>query len=306
MNTQADHSYPVSNKHASTDHRILQLACLTALTMAVGLFGSSPALAARANVVTSVSGSFDSEAGALSQSDTVAIGDRISTLGDSTASVMMGDSAVIRMCNRASMRFANQTDIGPSTLQLDRGEIKASAASRPSDNPFEIHTPAAIATLLGTAVHVSVNPESGETVVTALDHRIHVKSTDASLAGAIELMPGDQVVVAVGEKPGMVRQIDHFQFAGSSDCLDEDSYRNAALYDARKKYGQESMKEIVMTDMPEELPQVAGGPLIPAGTLSPKIGLPICLSSLQCLNTKALQIDPDPGPPIVTDPFPFP
>ena len=115
------------------------------------------------------------------------------TTDDGKCSLMLDEDAMLQLCNRAEMSARPRTE-GGRVLDLQRGEMKATVGKQPADAPLEIHTPAAVAQILGTVVHVSVDPETGETLITSIESRIKVigASGDAkAISGARAAEPAD-------------------------------------------------------------------------------------------------------------------
>jgi ferric-dicitrate binding protein FerR (iron transport regulator) len=217
---------------------------------------ASPA-AARVTV-TSVEGPAVAGDGELAMHGIVSDGETVETREDGRCSLLLAESAVIQICNRAALRLREEGSRGPRVLELSRGELKASVAPRPVDEPLEIHTPVAIATILGTVVHVSVDPETGETTITSIENRVRVASTLAPDEAAVVLESGQQVVVGRGRVPGPVRQIDRQAMLGTSECLDADDFRQAAIAAERSGRRKAMLDRIAAMDVPAAgLPGVA-------------------------------------------------
>jgi ferric-dicitrate binding protein FerR (iron transport regulator) len=211
---------------------------------------ANPVQAAGAIVVTSASGKGSSDGGEIATLEAIKMGQEIESDEGATFSILMADNAIIQMCSGAALSFHGETDLGPRVIDLSKGGLKANVAPRPEDEPLEIHTPAAIATLLGTAVHLYVDPETGETVITSIEHHVRVESHDPDVAGSVVLAPGEQVRIKVGKRPGRILRIDPLVFSRSSDCLDDEDFRLAALYAERERFLDELRGPIIIGDIP--------------------------------------------------------
>jgi hypothetical protein len=250
-----------------------------------------PGFSTAATVVTSTTGNVSADGKQLGQRDALGSMDYIDIEGNATASLLVGDSTVAQLCHGASLGFGNDRGGAAHFLNLITGQMKVSVSRRATNAPLEIHTPAAIASSRGTQVHLAVNPETGETVITALAHQVRVKAVDTSDDDGVVISQGEQVTIRKGLKPGKIETIDAVSFAGSSDCLDDSRYRVAAVKAARREYSESSLDDIAQMDMEDELPTVAAGPpLIPTGTLGPPAFIQACLSHAQCAG-------PPPGDP---------
>lgn len=228
--------------------------------IALALLVSLPLVGAASEIrVTSASGAATSGGAPLEQHDTVAPGETIQVTQSGRASIL-GANMVVTLCNGAAMQFEATTDDGVQVLGIREGEIKASAGPREKGERLEIHTPVAIATLLGTAVHVAVDPVTGDSVITSLEHRVRVENIDASVEGYVILSPGDQVVVRRNHAPRDVSKVDPGEFGRSSSCLDDSDFRRAALLLDDKELRAATIAMIAAMDIPsspDEVPSVA-------------------------------------------------
>lgn len=244
--------------------------------------------ASAATVVTAIDGNVKASDEQLMQSDVVSSADEIVVEGSGIASLMVADSAIVKMCHGASLGFGEDQGSGPSALNLRTGQLKVSAEKRASDNPLEIHTPAAIATLLGTELLVEVDPTTGDTIFTSLDHDIRVNAIDSPDAEGFVISPGQSITVRKGMQPDAVENADLSAIEASSHCMDAERFRIAAVSSARNDYGQQSLSQIAAMDVEVDLPTVAAGPpVIPTGTLSPPTFFPVCISAIQCSGATA-------------------
>ncbi len=263
--------------------------------------------ASASTVLTSTHGNVSVNGEAASQSDEVASGDTIEVEGGGTASVLVGDTAVVTMCHGAALGFGSDAGDGPSALNLRGGQVKVSAGKRPADSPLEIHTPAAIATLMGTEVHVKVDSDSGETTITSLEHQIKIAGSGSQAPKVIS--PGEKITIT---SDGVVGEVESAEGgpAFSSDCMDDSRFRIAAVKAAVRQYADKSIAQIAKMDTEVDVPQVASGPpIIPVGTLGAPLAAPACLAAAQCVGNANMFTDPnlmaaDPGPNVPGDPAP--
>ncbi|MCG8588560.1 MAG: FecR family protein [Proteobacteria bacterium] len=192
----------------------------------------------------------------------VADGQTIETAADGRCSMLLAEEAVLQVCNRASLQFDTRTASGASVLSLERGELKATVGKRESDRPLEIHTPVAIASLLGTIVHVWVDPETGVTTITSLESRVAVENADPDVEGRLVLEPGDQATVHPGESPRAVASEEVASLAKLSECLDDEDFRQLALRADKQRRSKDLLGQIAAMDVPDGLPGV-GSPMDP-------------------------------------------
>lgn len=249
-----------------------------------------------ATVLTAADGNVTAAGKQLGQLDEISSADTIEVGGDGIASLVVADSAIVKMCHGATLGFDNDQGDGPSALTLRNGQLKVSSEKRPTDNPLEIHTPAAIATLLGTELHIDVDPETGDSTFTSIGHQTRINSVDTPDGEGIVISPGESVVVRKGEQPDAVKAADFAAIQTTSNCLDEKRFRVAAVSVARQDYGKQSLAQIAAMDAETNLPTVsAGPPIFPAGTFGPPTIFPTCQSVIQCAGAStgmALEFNP--------------
>lgn len=247
------------------------------------LLGVATGAAHAATVMTSTTGNVTANGIKVEQSAALNNYDEVKVEGNGLASLIVGDSAIVKMCHGAAMGFGSDLGSGPTALNLRTGHLKVSAGKRPTDSPLEIHTPAAIATLLGTEVHVVVDPASGDTTITSISHDIRVTGVSSEDKEGVVISEGQRVTIRKGGEPGAVETVAVAERTINSDCLSDARFRIAAVDTARRSYAADSVAQIASMDVEEGLPTVAAGPsLIPTGALGPPTFLPACLSFVQC------------------------
>ena len=261
-----------------------------------------------ATVLTATDGNVSTAGKQLEQLDEISSVDTVQVEDKGIASLVVANSAIVKMCHGATLGFDDDQGDGPSTLTLRNGQLKVSSEKRPTDNPLEIHTPAAIATLLGTELHVDVDPETGNSTFTSIDHQIRINSVDTPDGDGTVISAGERVVVRKGEQPGAVKTADIAALRTTSDCLDKNLFRVAAVSVARQDYGKQSLPQIAAMDVETNLPAVSAGlPIISTASLGPPTIFPTCQSVIQCAGAStgmALEFIPNadvivgpPGPP---------
>ncbi len=244
----------------SGDEGLLRLTSLAIISLTV--VGLAAAAQASAEVrVTSVNGTSQSGGEPLVQHSSIASGETIEVEDDGVASIFAANT-VVTLCNGAALIFNTEMQDGAQVLDISRGEIKASAAPRTGGSRLEIHTPVAIATLLGTAVHISVNPETGDSTITSLEHQVRVENVEEGVEGHVILSPGDQVVVRSKSAPDEVAKVDPGTFSRSSSCLDDAEVRRTAVLIEQMTLRSLTMASITAMDIPaspDEVPSVGMG-----------------------------------------------
>ena len=222
-----------------TPRNVRALCALLACGALVGLWAGA-AVAADVATVTAVSGKDASGPdGTVGARSGLGQGESMSTGDETSCSLLLDENALIELCANTLLHL-DESAKGLRVVRLDAGEAKISAPSQLGSR-IEIHTPAAIATLLGTSVHVKVDPVTGETHLTCLDHEVDVKSSDPGVAGVLRCENGDQVRITEDLSPELLRRLDKDALQELAGCLvdlhvvavslDQDDGRSRALND---------------------------------------------------------------------------
>jgi hypothetical protein len=227
------------------------------VAVGLGLASGGPTLAATSDIrVTAVDGGSSVAGKALQMHEEVQTGQDLETGEGGRCSVLLADAAILQFCNRAKLRIGDGGD--PSKLVLNSGELKATVGPRPAGDPLEIHTPAAIATILGTVIHVEVDPDTGDTIVSSLESRVRVRSSNPLVKGSIILNAGERVTIRRGEAPRPKQRFDPQTFARAGSCTFDDDFHNVAARSDRVSQAHNVMEQIAMEDIPvDDLPMVA-------------------------------------------------
>jgi hypothetical protein len=171
----------------------------------------------------------------------------------------------MELCGDTSLRLERKEGRpdGPRVVKLERGEIRMVVEPRLGEERIEIHTPAAIATLLGTVVHVSVDA-LGVTTITSAASQVLVKHSDPSIPGSVTIDGGEQVVMAPGQAtPLRGTRVSPRMMASKGGCLID--FHQVALGADRTTQENQKVEEVVSEDIVDELPPVAAAPE-PPGT----------------------------------------
>ncbi len=150
----------------------------------------------------------------------IAEGEHLKLGEDGACSILLDDDAVVELCGETSVSFERDRDSSRRIVSLSGGEIRIVVEPRDFDERIEIHTPAAIATLLGTIAHVSVEPYSGATTISSAESEISVRSDRPDVRGTTLLAAGEQVTVEPGEPPPATpRRLDPAEISALGGCL---------------------------------------------------------------------------------------
>jgi hypothetical protein len=197
-------------------------------SLAALLWSGAPAVFAD-EVAGQVTASIDPELGGP-----IADGEHL-RLGEGAAcSILLDDDAVVELCGQTSVVFERDRDSNRRIVSLDSGEIRIVVDPRGFEERIEIHTPAAIATLLGTIVHVSVDPKTGATTISSAQSKVSVRSDEPAVRGTTVLTAGEQVTVEAGAAPpAEPRRLDPQEISELGGCL-VDFHVAAADRDSRE------------------------------------------------------------------------
>lgn len=160
--------------------------------------------------------------GALAEGEHVRLGE------DGACSILVDQDAVVELCGQTSLLFRRDERSNRRIVALDRGEIRIVVEPRAFEERIEIHTPAAIATLLGTIVHVSVDPTTGQTTISSAESQVSVRSRDPKISGTTIVDASQQLTVMPGvAPPAEPRRLDREQLSELGGCLVD--FHSAAL-----------------------------------------------------------------------------
>jgi len=220
-------------------------------------FGPGVAGAAQGATVTAVVGSAQRGGSqALEHLAGVAEDEPIETSKDGGCSLLLQEDALVEVCADTSLSLRKRVPGGPRVLDVQKGQVRVSAEKRLGDERIEIHTPAVIATILGTVVFVSVDA-LGVTTITSEVSKVMVASSNTSLSQATLIEGGQQLVVSPGEPPPVKpERLEATKFAALGGCLVD--FHAASLQADRKEMLQRETDTISEDDaLAAELPEVA-------------------------------------------------
>jgi hypothetical protein len=205
--------------------------------------------------VTAVTGKAGAGGAALERHSTLADGDSLQTGDDGACSILVDQEAVLEVCQGTSLRLGHRDgkSDGPRVLELRRGEIRVLAEPRAAGQRIEIHTPAAIATILGSVVYVSVDAK-GVTTVASAENDVRVESS-RRLGRAVTLSGGQQLTVRPGAPLPRAAEKWDPDASPADGCLID--FR-AIAYDASRGSGDNRALDAI-TGQDAVLPPVSAG-----------------------------------------------
>jgi hypothetical protein len=186
----------------------------------------------------------------------------LATGADGGCSLLLEEDALVEVCGDTALSLRKRTPGGPRVLDVKQGKVRVSAEKRLGDERIEIHTPAAIATILGTVVFVSVDA-LGVTTITSEMSRVMVASSDPGLSQSTILNGGQQLVIKPGEPPPAApERLETKQLAELGGCLVD--FHAASLESDRKAMQDKAAEDAAEADASVvELPPIALGESTP-------------------------------------------
>jgi hypothetical protein len=183
--------------------------------------------------VTAAVGDAESAGSPLDPRGNLAEGADVETGDEGGCSLLMDEDALMELCAGTNLRITRKggDPKGPRVVELDRGEVRMVVEPRLGAERIEVHTPAAIATILGTILHVSVDA-LGVTTVTSSAARVMVESATGGVSGTTTISAGEAVVVEPGQSPSPARRLDREELAALGGCL-IDFHEATLAYDRR-------------------------------------------------------------------------
>jgi hypothetical protein len=232
---------------------------LMALAFVCAAAGLLPAAAGAAQgaTVTAAVGSTTAGSEQIQQLGGVAEGEPVETAKDGGCALLLQEDALVEVCADTKLSLRKREPGGPRVLEVDQGNVKVSAdPKRLGGERIEIHTPAVIATILGTVVFVSVDA-LGVTTITSEVSRVMVASSNSALSQATVIEGGQQLVVKPGEPPpARPERLDANRMAALGGCLVD--FHAASLQSDRKEMLGSALDAISEQDaLTADLPEVA-------------------------------------------------
>jgi len=241
-----------------------------AIVVALG-FQAGSAWAAREARLTSVKGEASNSTGALDSHAEVVDGDPLETGDESGCSVLLDQNAVVELCGRTRISFATDPRSGNRIVKIESGSVRLIVEPREPGERIEIHTPAAIATILGTILYVTVDPVTGEETFTSSDSRVNIRDRDGvdctpvglpAEAGVPRCAAGttigglEQLSIVPGEKQRETKPVSEQDLAMLGGCLLD--YHDLAARIDRMTQAEKATQRVVAVDVASiDLPPVS-------------------------------------------------
>jgi hypothetical protein len=184
---------------------------------------------------------------------------------------LLDENAVVELCGQTRISFATDRKRGNRIVNIESGTVRMIVEPREAGERIEIHTPAAIATILGTIIYVTVDPVTGESTFSSSDSRVSIRERDdkdctpvglPAEAGIPECAAGttignlEQLTVVPGEKTREKTEVDEQDLAALGGCLF--NYHDLAAEIDRMNQEKKAAERVVAVDVAAvDLPPVS-------------------------------------------------
>jgi len=184
--------------------------------------------------LTSVKGVASTSSGALASHTELGDDETLRTGNESGCSILLDRNSVVELCGRTRISFATDPKRGNRIVNVEAGTLRMFVEPREVGERIEIHTPAAIATILGTIVYVTVDPATGASTFTSSDSKVNIRDRNAADCVPVGLPPEagtpecdkgttigrlEQLTVVRGQKAHKKIKISEQQLVELGGCL---------------------------------------------------------------------------------------
>jgi hypothetical protein len=271
---------------------------VTALIAAGALGMSGSAGAGLTGTVTSVMGEASVGEHPAEISKLVSEGESIVTGPEAACSVLVDKRALIQFCGQAAVRLRHEEERNATVVDVTEGATRTLAGPRLADEPLEIHTPVAIAAILGTILSVSVDPVTRDATFALEEGRARIQTVGPAGGRTITLDAGEQVTVHADGRASEAQPLKLRDVAKGADCLNDRFFHGASVEVARAERLDWLTDAITRADIPDAgLPPVtAPPPDLPWGVDEPYDPIPDDPCGLSGICTGDA-VFPEPEPP---------
>lgn len=233
------------NPSKTTTNGRLALGLALLLLLPAGLAGAAPA-----GRITGTIGDAESDDQSLALRGSVDDGADLETGTDGGCSLLVDEDMVMEVCGDTLLRLErkNGDPDGARVVRLDRGNIRMVVEPRLGAEKVEIHTPAAIATVLGTILHASVNA-LGVAEITSEANRVRIASTNPSKPETKIIDAGQTITIAVDGTLGDVVDLSPDELRARGGCFDD--LHKIALYADSSRANGSKIEEMVNNTVEE-------------------------------------------------------
>jgi hypothetical protein len=174
--------------------------------------------------------------------------------------VLVEKRALIQFCGQDAVRLRHDEKRNATVVDVAEGTTRTLAGPRQADEPLEIHTPVAIAAILGTILSVTVAPATGDATFALEEGKARIETRDP-VSRVVMLKAGEQVRVSADGHASEVMPLRLRDLSERPDCLDDRFFRGTSVEIARLERLQWLTDAITSADIPYTgLPPVAAVP----------------------------------------------
>ncbi|MBW2665991.1 MAG: FecR domain-containing protein [Deltaproteobacteria bacterium] len=240
-------------------NRIIRRNCNAGIALLCGfvLLCAGSAVAASVGArLTAVVGEATSGDAALSREGALAEDTQIKTGSDGGAAMLVDEDSLVELCAETIMTLT-RNEAGNRVIEVGAGTTRIIVQPRPGEEHIQIHTPAAIATILGTVVYVTVDPITRESSIATLDNPVRIISADPTIEGSTTIHGSERITMMPGEAPAAVpERLPESTLTNLGGCLAD--FHAAALQLDRIAHASNVGERIALLDgRVASLPRVA-------------------------------------------------
>lgn len=288
-----------------SQRRVMRRFVTAATAICLSWFATRAAIAIQDVQLTTVRGEASIADVALTERSQLPEDTDLTTGDDGNLSVLLDRNTVVELCGHSQVRFSWDATSGTRVVNIQAGEVKLIVEPRNAGERIEIHTPAAIATILGTVVYVSVDPVTGATTISSSQSQVNIRSIGDAGAAGTTINANEQLTIVPGEARQKKRSISNQQIAALTSCL-LDFHELAAEID-RLPQETKSVERVAIADVGgADLPPIAAGRAAgPTAAIAVVEGGDSLSSDVEVeltpIDTNQKNLETPPPPP----PFPF-
>lgn len=128
-------------------------------------------------------------------------GASITTGDDGNLAMLVDEDAVVELCAKTEMKLMRDEENGTRIIEVGAGTTRIILDPDADVGTLQIVTPAMVATLMGTAVYVTVDPTTGESTIVSEDHAVKLESRDPNVKGSTVINGNQKLTMKPGEAP---------------------------------------------------------------------------------------------------------
>ena len=174
--------------------RLVSTAVIGALAIGAGTASSN-----QGAVVTAMVGDASAVSGGVAEQDALGDGETLELAEGGGCSILLDENGVVELCGGTRVSFETDSNRGVRIVKIDSGRLRMLVGPRTPGERIEIHTPAAIATILGTVVYVVVDPVTGASTFASSESQVEIQDREVASQGGVTIGALERLTVAPGE-----------------------------------------------------------------------------------------------------------